>query len=70
MPLGGQSSHIFVYDQQKSFQLFIHKDLNLDIFNEATRAFGGWSKMYRWAQRVGDQEWRICFDQAPGVDPH
>lgn len=44
MPLGGQSSHIFVYDQQKSFQLFIHNDLNLDIFDEATRAFGGWSR--------------------------
>ena len=49
MPLGGQSSHIFVYDQQKSFQLFIHNDLNLDIFDEATRAFGGWS---RWSRCI------------------
>ena len=70
MPLGGQSSHILVYDQQKSLQLFIRKDLNPEIFDEAVRAFGGWPKMYRWTQRVGDREWRMCFDQVPGIDPH
>jgi len=70
IPLGGQSSHILVYDQQKSFQLFIRKDLNPDIFDEAVRAFGGWPKMYRWTQRAGDREWRMCFDQVPGIDSH
>ncbi|KAF5355092.1 hypothetical protein D9756_005575 [Leucocoprinus leucothites] len=67
MPLLGPSTQILTYDKRKSFQLFIRQDLNPDTFSDAAHALGDYPKIYRWAQRVGDWEWKICFDQEPGI---
>lgn len=64
-----EPSHMLVYDKSKSFQLFFRADKNLEAFIEAVEAMGSWPKLYRWAQRVGDWEWKICFDREPQPAP-
>ncbi len=62
-------SHILVYDKSKSFQLFFRADKNFDAFTEAVEEMGSWPKMYRWAQRVGDWEWKFCLNREPEPTP-
>ncbi len=61
--------HIFVHDKSTSFQLFLRPDNNFDAFTEAVEEMGSGLKMYRWAQRVGDWEWKICLDREPEPTP-
>lgn len=68
LPLGG-SSHMLVYDREKSFQLFFRRDKNPDAFTDLVLEMGTWPKLYRWAQRVDDWEWRICVDREPQPAP-
>jgi hypothetical protein len=65
--------HIFIYDRQKSFQVYMMPVDDELAFAEAAIAIRmtGWKglKMYRWAKRTGDFELTVCFDRAPENDP-
>ncbi|KAF9448255.1 hypothetical protein P691DRAFT_729965 [Macrolepiota fuliginosa MF-IS2] len=69
VPLVGSKTHMYIYDKRKSFQMFLREEHNQVAFAAAIKAMGDWPKMYRWAQRVGDWEWLICFDREPQYSP-
>ncbi|EIN07040.1 hypothetical protein PUNSTDRAFT_45565 [Punctularia strigosozonata HHB-11173 SS5] len=63
---------VLVYDQQRSFQGYITRATQPTIYDEMmeemkTGYLG--AKIYRWAQRTGDNELTICLDRAPPQDP-
>jgi hypothetical protein len=69
----GIPQNIFIYDRQKSFQVYLMAEDDTNAFHEAALAIKmtGWKglKMYRWAKRTGDFELSVCFDRAPENDP-
>jgi hypothetical protein len=70
---GNVPKNIFIYDRQKSFQVYMKAEDDPDAFREVALAIRttGWKglKMYRWAKRTGDFELTVCFDRAPEKDP-
>lgn len=69
LPIMGRKDHIYMYDKRKTYQVFVREEHNWQGFAAAVRAMGMWPKMYRWAQRVGDWEWKICVDREPEFVP-
>jgi hypothetical protein len=65
----GRMDHMFLYDREKSFQAFLRQDKNPDAFAELVVEMGNWPKLYRWAKRVGDWEWKICVNRGPQPEP-
>lgn len=69
----GIPQNVFIYDRQKSFQVYLMADDDANAFHDAASAIRttGWKglKMYRWAKRTGDFELSVCFDRAPEKDP-
>lgn len=69
VPLGGEPNQMLVYDRYKTFELHLTEAKEPEAFAAALDAIGHEPKMYRWVRRVGDWEWRICFDRAPERNP-
>ncbi|KAF9445845.1 hypothetical protein P691DRAFT_777271 [Macrolepiota fuliginosa MF-IS2] len=69
-PMVGPQAMILVYDVHRSFQLYFVREKNPIAFQAALWAMGDDPRrLYRWAQRIVDWEWRICFDCAPVYSP-
>ncbi|KAF9442258.1 hypothetical protein P691DRAFT_779487 [Macrolepiota fuliginosa MF-IS2] len=69
VPLGDEANQMLVHDRYKTFELHLSELNNTEAFSAAIEAVGYEPKMYRWARREGDWEWKICFDRAPDRNP-
>lgn len=65
VPLGTDANQVLVYDQFKTFELYLSEAKNPEAFFAALFAVAREQKMYRWVHREGEWEWRICFDRIP-----
>ncbi|KAF9445849.1 hypothetical protein P691DRAFT_734285 [Macrolepiota fuliginosa MF-IS2] len=71
VPIGSarKPRSMFIYDRQRSFEMHLLSEREPEAFEAALGAMGNNLKIYRWARRVGDFQWKICFDRAPERDP-
>ncbi|RDB27781.1 hypothetical protein Hypma_003242 [Hypsizygus marmoreus] len=65
----GDDTAMLLYDRQKSFQVYWRKREDREVFAEGEKAITGKVRIYRWARRVGDFQFSVCFDRAPEKDP-
>ncbi|KZP18786.1 hypothetical protein FIBSPDRAFT_933202 [Athelia psychrophila] len=65
--------NVYIYDRQRSFQVYMLESGEPEAFGEAMKAMKAPHpmavKMYRWAKRVGDFELSVCFDRQPETIP-
>ena len=72
MPVQQVPGRMVMYDRKRSFQAFCHMEDDAWAFaefvneTEGPRGSYGGAKMYRWAKRMGEWEWSVCLDRAPG----
>lgn len=66
---GSKPRSMYIYDRQRSFEMHLLRERESEAFEAALEAMGENLKMYRWACRVGDFQWKICFDRAPARNP-
>ena len=69
VPVGTDANQILVYDQFKTFELYLSEAKNPEAFFAALFTVAREQKMYRWVHREGDWEWKICFDRIPDRIP-
>ncbi|KAF9445846.1 hypothetical protein P691DRAFT_784659 [Macrolepiota fuliginosa MF-IS2] len=66
---GQQHRDMLIYDSCKSFEVHMLREREPKVFGAGLAAMGDEMKMYRWACRVGDFQWKICFDRGPDRNP-
>ncbi|KAF9262697.1 hypothetical protein L218DRAFT_929193 [Marasmius fiardii PR-910] len=66
--LGGS---MLIYDRQRSFRAHLSVADDEVAYGEAMKQpeMSTRFKIYRWAKRVGDLQFSICFDRSPSKDP-
>ncbi|KAG7091272.1 hypothetical protein E1B28_010322 [Marasmius oreades] len=70
--MGSDNDPMLVYDRQKSFQMQLIRSKDVGSHTEALRQMNDSAtglKIYRWAKRIGDLQFSICFDRPPPSDP-
>ncbi|KAJ3564625.1 hypothetical protein NP233_g8171 [Leucocoprinus birnbaumii] len=64
--MAGPKDLILVYDVHRSFNLYMMGKKNEESFQVALRQFSHEKRpIFRWAKRVGDWEWQVCFESVP-----
>lgn len=69
VPIGAEANQMLVYDRYKTFELHLTDMKNPEAFTAAMLAVALEPKMYRWAHREGEWNWKICFDRLPDQTP-
>ncbi|EKM81505.1 hypothetical protein AGABI1DRAFT_105074 [Agaricus bisporus var. burnettii JB137-S8] len=69
VPIGAEANQMLVHDRYKTFELHLTDMKNPEAFTAAMLAVALEPKMYRWAHREGEWNWKICFDRLPDQTP-
>ncbi|KAF4611247.1 hypothetical protein D9613_007244 [Agrocybe pediades] len=67
--ISDDTHHMLLYDRQRSFQVMWMRNSARDLFDRAEHEMGDVLKIYRWARRVGDYQFEVCFDRPPATNP-
>ncbi|KAF8810460.1 hypothetical protein BYT27DRAFT_7336692 [Phlegmacium glaucopus] len=67
--LAPKPTDMMIYDRQRSFQVHWSRTSDIDLFDSARKVMGSKMKMYRWVRHISEDDFEVCLDRGPNIDP-